>query len=108
MYSYSIIAALLILSISFTTVFADEMPINPKNLSFEETSLPYMPKHAPSIIDPQTGEKVVLDNSKNYVIYSANLGPKIVSEEKQLVLVDDQEFYLVPLEPIKIYLYQPA
>ena len=96
MYSYSIIAALLILSISFTTVFADDTPVNPDNLSFEEISLPYVPKYVPSIIDPQTGEKVVLDNSKNYIAYSANLESKIVSEEKQLVLVDGQEFYLVP------------
>ena len=96
MYSYSIIAALLILSVGFTSAFADDTLVNPNNLSFGQVSPSLLPYSGPEVIDVNTGEQVVYDKSKHYVLYNTNQESLLESQEKQLVSFNGNQFYLVP------------
>ncbi|MGD2107445.1 MAG: hypothetical protein PVH93_07545, partial [Nitrosopumilaceae archaeon] len=97
MFKYAILAGLLIFSFGFTSAFADESFIDPDNLVFGPSSQPYLPRMAPSVIsDPLTGEPFTPDSGKNYFLYSTNQGANIKSDEKQLVQINDEEYYLVP------------
>ena len=70
MYSYAILAALLVLSFGFTSAFAETF-VDPDNLTFDYVSNMHLPKQGPVIIDSETNEPVVYDKSKHYVLYTA-------------------------------------
>jgi len=96
LHKFAIITALLIFSFGFSSAYADESFVDPDNISFGYVPQSSLPKHIPVITDPLTGEEPIVDKSKNYVVYAAELGPTINSNEKQLVNIDGQPFYLVP------------
>jgi len=94
--SYTILVALLFVSFGFTSAYADETFVDPDNFSFGQIPESYLPKHVPVIIDPLTGEEPIVDKSKNYFLYPIQQASIIESDEKQLVNIDGQQFYLVP------------
>ena len=93
MYKYAILAVLLISSFGFTSTFADDNFVNPDNLLLPHGDTSYQ---TPQIIDPLTGEYPKFDNSRDYNLYSIQHESIIISDEKQLISVDDDLFYLVP------------
>jgi hypothetical protein len=96
LHRFAILAALLFVSFGFTSAYADDSFVNPDEISFSQISQSYLPKHVPQIIDPLTGEAPVIDKSRTYLAYAAEMGSAIDSDEKQLVNIDGQQFYLVP------------
>ena len=96
MYKFAILAALLFVSFGFSSAFAEDTFVNPDGISFVQVPEWKLPKHVPQIIDPLTGQEPVIDKSKHYTAYPVELGSTIDSNEKQLVSIDGQEFYLVP------------
>ncbi|MEJ2261776.1 MAG: hypothetical protein P8X83_09055, partial [Nitrosopumilaceae archaeon] len=94
--SYAVIAALLVFSFGFSSAFADDSLVNPDNLIFNNIPESVFHSPAPTITDPLTGEAIQLDSSEKYTAYPAEMGSQINSDDKQLVEVNGQEFYLVP------------
>ncbi len=94
MRSYAILFALLFVSFGFTSAYADETFVDPDNLY---PSFGYViPKQGPVITDPQTGDAVNVDKSKNYILYPVQQAAIIESDEKQLVNFYGELAYLVP------------
>jgi len=92
--SYAILVALLFVLFGFTSAYADETFVDPDNLN---PSLGYfIPKQGPVITDPQTGDAVNFDSSKNYILYPIQQLAIIESDEKQLVNFYGELSYLVP------------
>jgi len=93
--SYAILVALLFVSFGFTSAYAEEsFIVDPDNLY---PSVGYViQKQGPIITDPQTGDVINFDGSKNYILYSIDQLAIIESDEKQLVNFDGESFYLVP------------
>ena len=96
MYKFAILSALLFVSFGFSSAYADDTFVNPDGISFVQVPEWKLPRHVPQIIDPLTGQEPVLDKTKQYTAYSEELGSSIDSNEKQLVSIDGQQFYLVP------------
>jgi len=96
LYKFAILSALLFVSFGFTSAYADDTFVNPDGISFGQVPEWKLPKHVPQIIDPLTGQEPVIDKSKHYIVYSEELGSSIDSNEKQLVSIDGQQFYLIP------------
>jgi hypothetical protein len=94
LYSYTILAALLVLSFGFTSAFAETI-VDPDSISFNHIPSMFIPQSTPQLIDVQTGEPVVHDKSKQYILYNANQKSLLENTEKQLVSYNDIEFYLV-------------
>ena len=93
MYSYFVLSALIVLSLGFTTAFAEETFVDSDNLYFGPSTYKYLPAPAGFISDPLTGEPATYDRSKNYFLYTTNQGANIESNEKQLVKFNDEEFF---------------
>jgi hypothetical protein len=96
LHRFAILAAILFVSFGFTSAYADDTLVDPDSISFGHISQSTLPQHVPQIIDPLTGEEVVIDKSRHYLAYAEELGSTIDSDEKQLVSIDGQQFYLVP------------
>jgi hypothetical protein len=96
LHKFAILAALLFVSFGFTSAYADDTFVNPDEISFGQVSQSYLPQNVPQIIDPLTGEEAVIDKSRHYLAYAEEFGSTIDSDEKQLVSIDGQPFYLVP------------
>jgi uncharacterized repeat protein (TIGR01451 family) len=70
--------------------------LNPDNLSFRHVSSKYLPKAGgQDFSDPLTKESVTL-KSGHYIMYPSEKGHVINSEEKQLLTLSEENFYLVP------------
>jgi hypothetical protein len=94
LYSYTILAALLVLSFGFTSAFAETF-VSPDEISFNYVDSRLLPPSGPVIIDPMTGEQPSFDNSKQYILYPQSM-ESLLGPEKQLVSIDGNSFYLVP------------
>ena len=96
MRSYAILVALLFVSFGFTSAYAEETFVDPDSVSFGYVPQSSLPQPGPVITDPQTGDAVNVDRSKNYIIYPMQQAAIIESDEKQLVNFYGQPAYLVP------------
>ena len=93
--SLLLLASLLVVSFGFSSAFADSA-INSDDLGFDQVNPAFLPQHAPVISDPLTGDEPSIDYSKQYALYPSEFGLNVNSDEKQLINIDEQEFYLVP------------
>ena len=94
--SYAILVALLFVSFGFTSAFADETFVDPDNLYFGYVPQWKLPQQVPTIIDLSTGEYPNFDRNRYYTLYPAQQAAIIESDDKQLISIDDELFYLVP------------
>jgi hypothetical protein len=98
LYSYTILAALLVLSFGFTSAFAENF-VDPDNISFGHVSNMHLPQSGPEIIDVSTGEQVAYDKSKHYILYGKQFESVLGTQEKQIVNFQGDEYFLV-LDPL--------
>jgi hypothetical protein len=73
LYSYTIIAALLVFSFGLTSAYADETFVNSDNLSFNHVPDSLLPRHVSLAIDPLTGEESPMLSDRSYVQVSGNI-----------------------------------
>ncbi len=94
MHKFTILATLLIFSFGLTSAYADETFVNPDDVSFAHIPQSYLPSQVPTIIDPLTGEFPNIDTDKQYTVHPSSVN--VESNEKYLVSIDGELFYLVP------------
>ena len=83
MFKLPAFAAILVLSIGFGSAFADDSLVNPDRLAFEHIPSAFIPQYQPIILDPNTGDEPVIDETKQYSLYEMNMGSSIISDDKK-------------------------